>query len=68
MSVEQLTDDDWDEIEDGLTATMNESLRQAEDWIGRSRESRYRAEAERTRTTLAKVQSIRSAGPETKSA
>jgi uncharacterized heparinase superfamily protein len=57
-ALEKLTQDDWDEIEDGLEAAEMHAREQAAMWAGRSRAAQYVREADRTLATHNKVKDL----------
>jgi hypothetical protein len=59
--LKELTSEDWDVIEDGLSGLQGEADHQADMWRGRGREARYKREAQQAQDVLTKVQALRSA-------
>jgi hypothetical protein len=57
-ALEKLTQDDWDEIKDGLEAAEMHAREQAAMWAGRSRAAQYVREADRTLATHNKVKDL----------
>jgi hypothetical protein len=59
----ELTDEEWDEVQDALSVVEAAALDDARMWVGRVREGRYMREADAAKALWNKIQMARGEEP-----